>query len=89
MKIKIQMTIENDSGETAMEDIATINRGELSISTVGLTLKEAKDMTANIQELMTRHQFTEYIANTWPLLSYPQCCVWQSDNSIMALANHW
>ena len=70
MKIKIQMTIENDSGETKMEDIVTINRGELSIETVGLTLKEAKDVTANIQELMTRHQFMEYIAKK----RFCSCC---------------
>jgi len=60
MKIKIQIVIENQD-QSITEDIANIERENLSVETLGLTLKEAKTITAGIQKTMGSHQVTDYL----------------------------
>jgi len=43
------------------EEIACIQRGDLTPETLGLTLAEAKDLLANVQANMVKEQTTEYV----------------------------
>jgi hypothetical protein len=62
MKIKIQVTIETDQNERLItEEIACLQRNYLTSETLGLTLAEAKEMLASLQETMVRHQAAEYV----------------------------
>ncbi len=60
MKIKIQAIIEMDS-QNITEEIACLERQELSAETLGLTLEEAKIIQAEIQKKMVYHQIKDFI----------------------------
>jgi len=50
MKIKVQVVIESDGGDTkAVEKIACLKRGALRPEDIGLTLDEAKDLLEGVQ----------------------------------------
>ena len=51
MQVNIQMVITNGDQKT-VHDILCFKRQELSPETLGLTLKESKQVTAAIQQIM-------------------------------------
>jgi hypothetical protein len=62
MKVKIQVIIESESNETTVTDeVACLQRGNLSDETLGLTLAEAKELLTSVQEKMVKYQTEEYI----------------------------
>ncbi|MFN8579281.1 MAG: ISKra4 family transposase [Candidatus Sericytochromatia bacterium] len=69
MKIKVQILIESDENNvTAIEEIACIERKNLSPETLGLTLQEGKNILKNLQSTMISNQVEEHIAqnkNCW------------------------
>lgn len=60
MKITIQMVIEDDKNLKTVKEVTCLERKELSIETLGLTLNESKLILSGIQETMTIHQAEEY-----------------------------
>jgi hypothetical protein len=62
MKIKLQMTIERDDGDIDIsEQLTIVERDLLNSDNLGMTLAEAQDVLASVQETMVRHQVEEYI----------------------------
>jgi hypothetical protein len=62
MKIKVQIVIESDGGNTkAVENIACLERGTLSPQDLGLTLDEARDLLESVQRSLVEQQVTEYL----------------------------
>jgi hypothetical protein len=62
MKIKIQVIIESESNEKTITDqVACLQRNDFSDETLGLTLAEAKDLLASVQETVVKKQTEEYI----------------------------
>ena len=62
MKIKLQIIVEHeDLEEPIVEEIGCLCRGDLLPETLGLTLQEGKDLLANIQATMVKHQAEEYV----------------------------
>lgn len=59
MKIRIQLIIDDDN-HNITEDIACLNRDELSAETLGLTLKESKTINAEIQKKMVDRQIKHF-----------------------------
>jgi len=59
MQVNIQMVITNGDQKT-VHDILCFKRQELSPETLGLTLKESKQVTAAIQQIMIIKQVEEY-----------------------------
>lgn len=59
MKMTIQVVIEQQN-QIITETITSLDRQELSPETLGLNLGEAKQITAGIQQVMTRYQIDEY-----------------------------
>lgn len=51
MKIRIQFIIDSEN-RSSTEDIACLEREELTAETLGLTLQEAKTITSEIQKKM-------------------------------------
>jgi hypothetical protein len=60
MKIKIQFMVESENHQTIIEDIACLERGEMSAETLGLTLEESKSINAEIQKKMVDHQIKNF-----------------------------
>ena len=57
MKVKVQIVIEHDDLEEPItEEIACLCRGDLLPETLGLTLDEGKELLANLQAAMVKHQ---------------------------------
>lgn len=69
MQVNIQMVTTNGDQKT-VHDILGLERKELSIETLGLTLNESKAMTAAIQKTMVDAQVEEYLSEH---KSCPQC----------------
>jgi hypothetical protein len=62
MKIKVQIVVECDElEEPLVEEIACLCRGDLLPETMGLTLAEGKELLANVQAAMVRHQAEEFV----------------------------
>ena len=62
MKIKVQVVIESDDGDTkAVEKIACLERGMLRPAELGLTLDEAKDLLESMQHSVVEQQ----LPNIW------------------------
>lgn len=62
MKIKVQVIIESDENKVQIvEEIACLHREELIPETLGITLKEGKDLLKNLQRTMVASQAEEYI----------------------------
>jgi hypothetical protein len=62
MKIKVQVVIESDGGDTkAVENIACLERGILQPAELGLTLDEAKDLLESMQHTVIEQQVAEYL----------------------------
>lgn len=62
MKIKIQVVIDDDN-QVITEDIISLVREDLSAETLGMNLKEAKDIAVGIQQVMVTHQISDYLAH--------------------------
>ena len=58
--MKVQLIIEDKSGSTAKTGIATLERGE-SDELIGLSLEEAKAITASVQRTLVKAQAREVI----------------------------
>lgn len=69
MKIRIQLVIERGEKKTT-EDISCFEREGLSAESLGLTLKEAKTITSEIQKKMVPHQITDFISAS----RFCSCC---------------
>jgi hypothetical protein len=67
MKVKILVTIESEIHDTPVtEEIACIEREDLTPETLGMTLTEAKDLLANVQASMVKEQTREYTEQQRP-----------------------
>ncbi len=62
MKIKIQVVIDNDK-QVITADIISLVRVDLSEETLGMTLKEAKEIAIGIQQKLVTHQISDYLAH--------------------------
>lgn len=58
MRCKLQMVIETENGE-AVHDISHIERGDMAVETVGLSLAEAKSLLGGIQRTLVEQQIAE------------------------------
>jgi len=62
MKIKVQVVIESDSGDTkAVENIACLDRRTLRSEELGLSLAEARDLLESVQRNLVEQQVAEYL----------------------------
>jgi len=62
MKITVQLVIEPDDDTPAVvTEVANLQRTGLTPETLGLTLAEAKDVLAHVQETMVTQQVTTYV----------------------------
>jgi hypothetical protein len=69
MKLKVQLIIESDSGETeVMQEVAELERHSLRPENLGLMLSEAKELLHEVQKAMVTHQTTRYLTQqiSWP-----------------------
>ena len=71
MKLKVQLIIESDSGETeVVQEVAKLERHSLRPDYLGLMLSEAKELLHEIQKAMVTHQTTRYLTRQ---ISSPEC----------------
>ena len=72
MKLKVQLIIESDSGETeVVQKVGKLERHSLlRPETLGLTLSEAKELLQEVQKAMVTHQTTQYLTQR---ISCPEC----------------
>lgn len=71
MRLKVQVIIESDSGETeAVQQVAELERGSLRPETLGLSLSEAKALLQEVQNAMVTHQSTGYVTQH---IACPEC----------------
>ena len=65
MKIKIQITLEDEPGQVAATyELLTIERDKLTEETLGLTLSEAKRLLSGVQENVVAAQCETNYGNT-------------------------
>ena len=61
MKVKIQVVVESDNGETKIiQEVTQINRGCLQPENLGISLAEAKTLLQNTQTVLVEQQIAEY-----------------------------
>ena len=71
MKLKLQLIIESDSGETeVVQELAKLERHSLRPENLGLTLSEAKELLQEVQRAMVTHQTTGHVTQQIPC---PKC----------------
>jgi hypothetical protein len=71
MKLKLQLIIESDSGETeVVKEVVKLQRHSLRAENLGLMLSEVKDLLHEVQKAMVTHQSTQYVAQQ---TSCPEC----------------
>jgi hypothetical protein len=61
MKYAIQVVITTNKGQTETQDIASIEREDLTPTTLGLTLSEGKAILKALQAVVVRQQLTAYL----------------------------
>ena len=62
MKVKVQVVIESESGETKLfEEVALLERDELQSETLGLNLSEAQALLQGVQRTIVFEQVEEYL----------------------------
>ena len=62
MKLKVQLIIESDSGETeVVQEVAKLECHSLRLENLGLMLSEAKELLQEVQRAMVTHQTTAYV----------------------------
>ena len=61
MHVKVQVIIEPDDGAPVIvEDVALLQRADLTPETLGLTLAEAKELLASLQTVIASEQIRAY-----------------------------
>lgn len=71
MQIKVQLVFEDDfGGATRTQEVARLQRDELSPTTLGLTLADAKDLLQNVQSHVVEQQVADYQQQQCPC---PHC----------------
>ena len=71
MKLKLQLIIESDSGETeVVQEVTKLERHSLRPENLGLTLSEAKELLQEVQRAMVMHQRIGYVTQKIPC---PKC----------------
>ncbi len=67
MKLKLQLIIESDSGQTeVVHEVTKLERRSLRPETLGLTLSEAKELLREVQRAMVTHQTIGYVTQQIP-----------------------
>jgi hypothetical protein len=74
MKYAIQVVITTDEGQTETQDIACVERENLTPTTLGLTLAEGKAILKALQEVVVQQQMTAYLETQ---RSCAHCGHWQ------------
>jgi len=77
MKVRIQVIVESDQGETqCVEEVAQFERGALQPEALGLTLAEAKALLQGVQRTMVAEQTTAYLdaQHPCPACGTPRRC---------------
>ncbi len=63
MKIKIQVVVELDNGETqVIQEVSKIERSALQPENLGLSIAESKTLLQNIQSTLVERQVAEYLS---------------------------
>ncbi|WP_009634535.1 hypothetical protein [Synechocystis sp. PCC 7509] len=63
MKIKIQVVVELDNGETqVIQEVSKIERSSLQSENLGLSIAESKTLLQNIQSTLVERQVAEYLS---------------------------
>ena len=71
MKLKLQLIIESDSGETeVVQEVTKLERHSLRPENLGLMLSEAKELLQEVQRAMVTYQTTGYATQQIPC---PKC----------------
>src|SRR4029077_8157815 len=71
MKLKVQLIIESDSGETeVVQEVAKLERQSLWPANLGLMLWEAKERLHEVKKAMVTNQTTRYLTQQ---ISCPEC----------------
>ena len=66
MKYAIQVVITTNEGQTETQDIACLEREDLTSTTLGLTLAEGKAILKALQEVVVQQQLTTYLETQRP-----------------------
>jgi hypothetical protein len=66
MKYAIQVVITTDEGQTETQEIACVEREDLTPTTLGLTLAEGKALLKALQEIVVQQQLTAYLKTQRP-----------------------
>jgi hypothetical protein len=66
MKYAIQVVITTDEGQTETQDIACVEREDVTPTTLGLTLAEGKAILKALQGVMVEQQLTAYLKSQRP-----------------------
>src|SRR5258708_27649278 len=67
MKLKLQVIIETESGQTeVVYEVTKLERRSLRPETLGLTLSEAKELLREVQRAMVTHQTIGYVTQQIP-----------------------
>src|SRR5258708_39490941 len=67
MKLKLQLIIESDSGETeVVQELAKLELHSLRPENLGLTLLEAMELLQEVQRAMVTHQSTGHVTQQLP-----------------------
>ncbi|MDH4084715.1 MAG: ISKra4 family transposase [Nitrospira sp.] len=63
MKLRVQVIIESEGGETTVQEVAHVERGAQRMEQLGLSLNEGKALLQDIQRAMVREQVRHYVVN--------------------------
>jgi hypothetical protein len=66
MKYTVHVAITTDAGQTEIREIASVEREDLTPTTLGLTLAEGKAILKGLQEVIVQQQLTAYLETQRP-----------------------
>jgi hypothetical protein len=66
MKYTVHVVITTDEGQTETQEIACVEREDLTLTTLGLTLAEGKAILKALQEVVVQQQLTAYLETQRP-----------------------
>ena len=70
MSIRVEVVCIADDGSEERREVMTIERRELAMETLGMTLKEGKALLAGVQDFVVAQQVRQYLDQHRPC---PQC----------------
>jgi hypothetical protein len=71
MRVRIQVVIDaDDDGQAVVHEVASVERGDLHIDSLGLQLAEAKDLLQQVQEVVIGEQVRACLAEQ---VTCPEC----------------